>query len=278
MPLLQKPFSLGHLIFSAYTKKRQAPDQFKPFSIRINNKYSNQRHLERFTNIFLPPEQLPSYSFIASFSSVMQCLAQAPIPSGLLGLIHISTSFRQVKAHNWHLPYDMEITIKSLETSPKGLTYETTTEFYQMGELTLVNNNCFLDKNKSYRPEKSNQNKDQMELPQAIGHDHVTSSTALKYAAASGDFNPIHLGTLPAKLFGQKRALIHGMYSVHWALKQIFTSEQSTEFENIEVNFNKPCFIPAHISLYPIADGEYGIFDNGNASIRHLLIKTKKGA
>ena len=34
-----------------------------------------------------------------------------------------------------------------------------------------------------------------------------------RYAAISGDYNPIHLGALSAKLFGFKQAIAHGMWS-----------------------------------------------------------------
>src|SRR5207253_10898170 len=40
----------------------------------------------------------------------------------------------------------------------------------------------------------------------------VPASTGRRYAAVSGDVNPIHLNPLAARLFGFRRAIAHGMW------------------------------------------------------------------
>ncbi|MBI2424889.1 MAG: hypothetical protein HYV27_18815 [Candidatus Hydrogenedentes bacterium] len=42
-----------------------------------------------------------------------------------------------------------------------------------------------------------------------------------RYAKVCGDYNPIHIGNLPAKLFGFPRAIIHGMWSSARCLSEL---------------------------------------------------------
>ena len=49
----------------------------------------------------------------------------------------------------------------------------------------------------------------------------LDAGTGRRYAAVSGDHNPIHLSALTAKPFGFRRAIAHGMYTASRALAQV---------------------------------------------------------
>ncbi|MBK6276191.1 MAG: hypothetical protein IPF58_16570 [Saprospirales bacterium] len=66
-----------------------------------------------------------------------------------------------------------------------------------------------------------------------------------EYAQASGDFNPIHLHTIPAKLFGFPKHLIHGMWTQSKILVEL--EKQLSDAFEFSVAFKTPIFLPASI-------------------------------
>jgi acyl dehydratase len=75
----------------------------------------------------------------------------------------------------------------------------------------------------------------------------VPADTGRRYAAVSGDANPIHLSTLSAKAFGFKRAIAHGMWVEARALSAL--SGRLPEVVEVDVAFRKPLFLPSIVTL-----------------------------
>ena len=73
----------------------------------------------------------------------------------------------------------------------------------------------------------------------------LNRNLGFEFAMASGDFNPIHLHQLSAKLFGFERHIIHGMWSVGKILS-LFEKRMPESFE-LSVSFKTPVFLPASI-------------------------------
>lgn len=48
----------------------------------------------------------------------------------------------------------------------------------------------------------------------AVDSWHVSANAGRQYARVSGDFNPIHLTNITARLLGMRQAIIHGMHTV----------------------------------------------------------------
>lgn len=65
-----------------------------------------------------------------------------------------------------------------------------------------------------------------------------------KYAKVSGDYNPIHLSPLAAKIFGMPRHIIHGMYSVGKVISMLPES-----ISEIDVSFQRPILLPSSVEF-----------------------------
>lgn len=85
----------------------------------------------------------------------------------------------------------------------------------------------------------------------------VDVKDARRYARASGDFNPIHLGTLPAVLMGQKRAILHG-FCAEAMVGNRLASRQGSQPCRIDVRFVRPIELPSVLRLFarPISGSE----------------------
>ena len=66
-----------------------------------------------------------------------------------------------------------------------------------------------------------------------------------RYGPHAGDVNPIHLTDLTAKLFGFKRAIAHGM----WSLARCAAEFPAEGPGVLEVQFKLPVFLPAKLVM-----------------------------
>ena len=265
MTILQPKMSRLKLAKLGVTRKRYAIESFSPFSIRVNGLYSDPKQINCFEQAFGPVNTIPSFAFIAAFPVLTQCLLQSNIPSRLMGLIHISTEFISHQDPNWLLPSDIEVEISDMSQTPKGLLYRIETRIYQQARLTVTNINTMLDKNRRYKSQREiGDNREELELGKAICSIAINTSTAIKYAKLSRDFNPIHLHPWLAKKFGLPKSLIHGMFNVHYLLSRLLSNSR-LEGNKICVEFNRPCYLPNRVFIKQFGDRpEYGLFSRDN--------------
>jgi acyl dehydratase len=80
-----------------------------------------------------------------------------------------------------------------------------------------------------------------------------------RYARASGDWNPIHLSPLTARLFGFPRAIAHGLWHKARALAALAAHLPAAAVE-IDVRFQRPVLLPAELHLLASAPGATGRF------------------
>ena len=83
--------------------------------------------------------------------------------------------------------------------------------------------------------------------PEATASWRLTPRTARRYAAVSGDRNPIHMSALSAKPFGFPRAIAHGMYTAARALAAVGAA-RGPAF-NWQVDFAKPVLLPSTVAV-----------------------------
>lgn len=234
------------LLYKAIFKTVQPVHQCIGFQTEFVNQYVNIRHYNRFNRMFKSVDDVPSFAFIAAFKSLVQTLAISPIPSKLLGLVHIGFQLKNHNGINWLLPFTVTNTITDVTESEKGVLYSMETIFSQAQQPRLSMTNHFLAKNSDYKGNRNIQHKT-INIGKELTAYQVNQMKAWQYAMVSGDVNPIHLGKPFAKVLGLKNSIIHGMYHVHCLLSTVTQDKKS--FKNIDVQFKKPCLIPAKVKI-----------------------------
>lgn len=90
----------------------------------------------------------------------------------------------------------------------------------------------------------------------------IEKSAIRRYAMLSGDYNPIHLSSLLARLLGAKGSMAHGMYSVGRVAAHI---ERQTKMPvtAISADFRRPILLPAQaicgLEILDAGRGCYGV-------------------
>ncbi len=103
------------------------------------------------------------------------------------------------------------------------------------------------------------------------GRWRLTPGLAKRYAAISGDANPIHTSALGARLFGFRRPIIHGMWSKARSVAAMLPDAPVAQ-ASVAVSFRTPVFLPGTVLLLATRQGETGLFDlvDGRAEKPHL--------
>lgn len=98
------------------------------------------------------------------------------------------------------------------------------------------------------------------------GQWRVPPDMGRRYAKACGDYNPIHVSKILAKLFGFKRDLIHGMWSAARSLVEAGAAGAPCP-RRFDVIFKGPIWIGAGTEMRLQQDGDtvrYDLFCSGN--------------
>ena len=96
----------------------------------------------------------------------------------------------------------------------------------------------------------------------------LAADTGRRYAAVSGDRNPIHLSSLAAKAFGFPRAIAHGMYTASLALASVGAA-RGDAFD-WSVDFFKPVLLPSTVSVRVAAGARTASTSRPGAAVPHL--------
>jgi len=99
---------------------------------------------------------------------------------------------------------------------------------------------------------------------QEIGSDtfSFTRDSLVKYAGASGDFNPIHYRDDFAKSVGLDGVLAHGMLTMGVAVQvAVNWIGDSGKVIDYGVRFTKPVFVPADGKAEVVVTGKIGAID-----------------
>ena len=89
-----------------------------------------------------------------------------------------------------------------------------------------------------------------------------------RYAALSGDYNPIHLSPWTSRLFGFKQPIMHGMDAVARVAAAI-EREAGKPLTSIDVAFKRPVYLPAEVRLAWGPEGPW-VVESADGTTRHM--------
>ncbi|MEV0249539.1 MaoC/PaaZ C-terminal domain-containing protein [Nocardia sp. NPDC050712] len=190
-----------------------------------------------------------TYPFVLSFPLAMQLVVARDFPFVAVGAVHAENRIERTREISVAEPLDFETHIENLREHPKGLLVDAITEIKVGRELVWRQVTTFLHQQRTSlsggpKPEP----KPDEVPPPPMRTFRVDQKTISRYAAASGDHNPIHTSGLGAKAFGFPKPIAHGMWSAANILANIEgrVPDQAT----YAVKFGKPIFLPSTVNVY----------------------------
>ncbi|MFD4366716.1 MaoC/PaaZ C-terminal domain-containing protein [Rhodococcus sp. NPDC058521] len=190
-----------------------------------------------------------TYPFTLVFPIVMKLMVSKDFPFAAMGSVHAENVIEQFRPISVSEPLDIAVHAENLREHRKGLLVDLISEIRVGRELVWRQTSTFLNQQKTSLSGQPGPEPKQDEVPPPpLRTQRVDRSIIGKYAAVSGDRNPIHVSTLGAKAFGFPRTIAHGMWSAATVLGAV--EGRIPDAVTYSVRFGKPILLPATLNVY----------------------------
>lgn len=205
---------------------------------------------------FALSEELPAtYPHMLAFPLQLGLMTDGSFPFPAIGLVHIYNRIVQHRPVRASERLSLRVSAGPLEPHPRGQQFSLLTEARVGDEVVWEEVSTNLRRGGS--------NSESAQAPEVPSSEGLPASATWKlpgdlgrrYASVSGDYNPIHVHPLSARLFGFPSAIAHGMWTKARCLAAL--QSQLPPAFSVEVAFRKPILLPATVSFVE-APGDSG--------------------
>ncbi|MEB8341699.1 MaoC family dehydratase [Streptomyces endophyticus] len=241
------PLMLRGAVLSPFKRPRQdapLPDT----RLTVPGLRITQNHLtayERACGFATERHELPvTYPHVLGFPLAMRLMSERAFPLPVLGLVHTSISITQQRDLSPAETYELGVHVHELQPHRRGTEAVVVTELHAEGAPVWQSTSTYLARHKTSAPtaEQPQQDSPAQPLPE-LARWRLGEDLGRRYAAASGDRNPIHLHPLTARLFGFPRAIAHGM----WTVARCLAEHKAHGPVHVQARFKAPVLLPGEV-------------------------------
>ena len=210
----------------------------------------DKTHLSSYQEIcgFEPGPYLPiTYPHIIVAGLHMKMLLDPKFPVRLTGLVHLWHRISQPEAIRADETLECRCWLEGSSRIEAGDEFCLQTEFLVDGQVRWHEQTGFVALRKDRERRSRDESEEEMDYQQ-IASWQAESNIGRRYARISGDYNPIHLSRLTARLFGFRSPIAHGMWTLAKCAALLAPGEGV--LTALEANFLRPVSLPAKVSLY----------------------------
>jgi len=205
----------------------------------------------------------PTYPHVLAFPLHMAVMADGSFPFGAVGLVHVEN--RIVQRRRIGLGEELTIKVKpsKLQTHPKGRTFSLQTKVKSGNRIVWESTSTMLRRGADQQQPADGPKSEDMapissrrpsgELAAGVEW-RLGGDLGRRYAAVSGDRNPIHMHSLSAKALGFPRAIAHGMWTKARCLAAL--ESRLPDAFAVDVRFRKPILLPGRVEFAGSSQGE----------------------
>ncbi len=232
------------------TRRPRGTPTLPPLAVRVAGVSAEAAHLADYAQIcgFERLEQLPiTFPHVMAGALHLYLMTQQRFPLPLLGLVHIRNEIRQVRPLAADERFDLSVRIGESRQVRLGI------EFDLLTEATIDDAVVWSEVSTMLHRMPGPKGATTRTQPAAEPLAEYRSFTAMddigrRYARVSRDYNPIHLAPWTAKMFGFKRHIAHGMWSLARCAAML-EQELGQPPASLTVQFKQPLFLPSKVAL-----------------------------
>ncbi|GGJ97659.1 MaoC family dehydratase [Pseudomonas matsuisoli] len=247
---------------------RALPDRGLRCSLEVD-----PQHLSRYRELCghaddgtLPP----TYPHVLAFPLQMHLLTANDFPFPLLGLVHLENRIRVMRPLDTRGPFRVSVISENLHAHPRGAAFDLIARLEDAEGLLWEGTSRLLCRGTTPGTAGRERRQRRAAALSEIAHWSVPADIGRAYARVSGDYNPIHLSPLTARLFGFDRPIAHGLWNKARVLAAMADRLPKSGYE-VEACFHRPLVLPGEAHLMAGDAGESGSFTvTGAKGKRHL--------
>lgn len=198
----------------------------------------------------------PTYPQVLAFPLQMAVMADGRFPFGAVGLVHVANRIDQLRPIAIGEKLTIRVAPTKLEPHPKGRTFTLRTAAL-VGDRPVWESVSTMLRRGGGGGNPSGAGRDVPALPGdvlASAEWRLGGDLGRRYAAVSGDRNPIHMHSLTAKPLGFPGAIAHGMWTKARCLAAL--ESRLPDSFRVDVRFRKPILLPARVEFASAEQGE----------------------
>jgi acyl dehydratase len=220
---------------------------------------------------FARSESLPlTYPHMLAFPLHMGIMTDGSFPYPAIGTVHLRNAITQHRPIAPSEVLDVSATATNLRGHAKGKVFDLVTSVRSDDDLVWESTSTYLRVGKGDKNAPSEGQP--LEVVPSNGVEwRLAGNLGRRYAAVSGDHNPIHLYPLTAKAFGFPRQIAHGMWSKARCVAAI--ANRLPDAVTVEVEFKKPILLPGKVAF-----GSRVVDDGAHRGVDFSLTNPKTGA
>jgi len=242
---------------------RHHGDQLPATDVALRDQAIDVEHLaayQRVCGFRIRDELPPTYLHVLAFPLAVSIMVDRAFPFPLTGLVHLANVIEQRRPVRVDETVSLHVHAADLRAHESGRQVDLLAAAIVGGETVWRERSTYLKRGKSGSkpPRVPSEAPDGptvlIRVPGDIGR---------RYAAVSGDRNPIHLHPLTARAFGFPRAIAHGMWLKARTLAAI--EARLPEAFSVDVAFKTPVLLPSTVSLVAVRQDDGWTLDARNA-------------
>jgi acyl dehydratase len=264
---LTSPPSLGRLYVQAALTGQLLPRQLLPRRLRhawrgdphyvdslpdsvyeLSNQSIDPGHLAAYQRVcgFRVTDELPpTYLHVLAFPLSVALMVEPAFPFPLVGLLHVANSVTALRPVRAGENVSFTVRTQDLRAHPAGRQLDLVAQASVDDEPVWSGRSTYLRRGTPAEPRS--ERAELTEQAGAVAFVRVPENIGRKYAAVSGDRNPIHLHALSAKAFGFPKAIAHGMWVTARTLAAL--AGRLPDAYTVDVAFKTPVLLPSALAI-----------------------------
>jgi acyl dehydratase len=208
-----------------------------------------------------------TYYYLLAQRAHLATMLANPFPYRIPGIIHVENTVQEFSLPDPKAPLRLDTSARILPPGPNGAVHCVfETSAVQGGRRLFTCSSNYL----AVRGERSATPGARHAEPQhgpVLAGWKLEPSSGRAYASVSGDWNPIHLWPLAARLMGMRTPIIHGMHTVAKACAALEGLSQA-RITLIAARFKVPIPLPGEVQLSADVDaGTYAVTCGGRTAV-----------
>jgi len=253
--------------------KRPARPTAQPIQASYRLDRLDADHVRRYSDAFgFPPGPVPlTYLYLLAQRAQLATMLDRAIPFRIVGLIHVSNELAMLCDVRTDAPMVLVTTLSMPKPAAnKAVECVLETVASADGKPVFTCTSRYLIK-RGQRVKHSTASSSVAPMRDVIGEWVVTADAGRRYAALSGDWNPIHLWPWSARLMGMHAPIIHGMETMA-RVCAAFEQSANRRVTSLACRFKRAVPVGASTSLLACeVPGSFVVLCNDRVAVEGML-------